>query len=54
MKNQPKFWISKEYVSEIKKHLWHVWKKGVTHSTCIDAFIEKDLAETYCKYLNTN
>lgn len=54
MAKNPKFWISKEYVAEIKKHLWHVWKTGVTHSECIDAFTEKSTAQTYCDYLNNN
>lgn len=48
----PKYWKSKEYVSEIKKHLWHVWKTGITHSVCIDAFEEEEIAEKYTKFLN--
>lgn len=53
-KKQPKYWVSKEYVSEIKKYLWHVWETGITHSKCIDAYDDKTLADTYCNYLNKN
>lgn len=41
------YFISKEYVPELKRKLWHVYKG----STLIDAFEEKCTAETYCKFL---
>ena len=47
-----KYWVSKEYVNSICKSLWHVWENGVIHSTCIDAFEDKSLADTYCNFLN--
>lgn len=49
-----KYWVSKEYVNEIKKSLWHVWETGVTHSICVDAFSDETLANSYCDYLNNN
>lgn len=49
-----KYWVSKEFVNETNTSLWHVWKKGITHSTCVDAFDDKSLADTYCKFLNNN
>lgn len=53
MKNKGEiFWISKEYVSETKEHLWHVWKTGITNSECIDAFKDRSCAEDYCRFLN--
>lgn len=47
-----KHWVSEEYVSEIKKSLFHVWQTGITHSVCIDAFEDESCATTYCNLLN--
>lgn len=43
-----KYWVS--YQKESK--LWVVWETGITHSTAVDGFPNKDLAETYCNFLN--
>jgi len=48
------YWVSKEYVSQTKEYLWHVWETGITNSTCVDAFKDESCARDYCKFLNKN
>ncbi len=48
------YWISLEYVPEIKRKLWHVYQGGWTDKICIDAFEDKEIAQTYCNFLNNN
>lgn len=43
-----KYFISKEYVPELKRKLWHV-RQG---STVIGVYEEKCTAEHYCNFLN--
>lgn len=46
------YFISKEFVQGIKRHLFHVFKTELTHSVCIDAFENESCAIAYCDFLN--
>ena len=47
-----KYYITFEYVPELNSNLWHVRERHFVHSIVAGAFYEKDLAESYCDYLN--
>ena len=47
-----KYYITFEYVPELNRKLWHVRERHFVHSIVAGAFYEKDLAESYCDYLN--